>query len=85
MGLSEKPFIVIANKCDLSGFDENYKVFTQKFPELAVLPISCKSGDGLEALTTYLFEHFLPKTAEIEEETDSEEKETTLDTADVLK
>ena len=77
MGLSEKPFIVIANKRDLSGFEENYKVFTQKFPKLTVLPISCKSSDGLEALRAYLFEHFLPKTDETDGETTSEEKETT--------
>ena len=72
MGLSEKPFIVIANKRDLSGFEENYRIFMQKFPKLTVLPISCKSGDGLEALRTYLFEHFMPKTKEETEENGSE-------------
>ena len=78
MGLSEKPFIVLANKRDLSGFDENYKVFTQKFPKLTVLPISCKSGDGLKALRAYLFEHFLPKTAENKEETASVAEDVSL-------
>ena len=83
MGLSEKPFIVIANKRDLSGFEENYRIFTQKFTELTVLPISCKSGDGLGALRTYLFEHFMPKTEE-ETEGNGFEAEEALSTADAL-
>ena len=64
MGLSAKPFIIIANKRDLSGFNEHYTIFSKKFPKLTMLPISCKSGDGLEALRRYLFDHFLPKTEE---------------------
>ena len=83
MGLSEKPFIVIANKSDLSGFEENYKVFTQKFRKLTVLPISCKSGDGLEALRTYLFDHFVPKTEE-ETEGNGSEAEEALNIPDAL-
>ena len=57
-------------------------IFTQKFPKLTVLPISCKSGDGLEALRAYLFEHFVPKTDETEEENNSEAKDLTTATSD---
>ena len=58
--LTEKPFIVIANKNDLPEFAENLKIFKKKFPELTVLSISCQTGDGLETLRKYLFEHFVP-------------------------
>lgn len=69
MGLSEKPFIVIANKRDLSGFEENYRIFTQKFPKITVIPISCQNGEGLEILRSYLFENFMPKPEKNEENT----------------
>ena len=58
--LSEKPFIVIANKNDLPSFEENLKIFKNKFPDVTLLSISCQTGDGLETLRNYLFEHFVP-------------------------
>ena len=58
--LTEKPFIVVANKCDLPSFKENLKKFSKKFSNVAIFPISCSDGTGLDELRKYLFEHFVP-------------------------
>lgn len=65
--LTEKPFVVVANKCDLPEFAEHVKTFKKKYPKLTLLPISCQSGDGLEGLKAYLFDRFVPSLDPIEE------------------
>lgn len=58
--LTEKPFIVVANKSDLPEFEEHFKFFCKKFTKLTIYPISCTTGEGLGALKQYLFDHFAP-------------------------
>ena len=59
--LTEKPFIIIANKSDLPEFAENLKIFSKKVKNVPIFPISCKTGDGLNELKEYLFQHFVPE------------------------
>lgn len=58
--LTDKPFIVIANKCDLPEFSGNLRLFEKKFPKLTIYTISCATGEGLEALKQSLLERFAP-------------------------
>ncbi len=48
--LAQKPRLVAANKMDLPEAKENLKRFKKSNPKLKVLPISCESGEGLDAL-----------------------------------
>lgn len=59
--LADKPFWIVANKSDLPEFSENRDIFMKKFPTTMLFPISCKTGDGLSALKSYLFERFVSK------------------------
>ncbi len=59
--LTEKPHIIIANKCDLPEFAENIKIFRKKHKTVPVFEISCASGDGLSELRAYLFQQFVPE------------------------
>ena len=52
--LAERPWVVVANKMDLPGADENLKVFKRRFRKIKVLPISAEQGKGLEALKKWL-------------------------------
>ena len=52
--LSSKPCVVIANKMDLQGADENLKNFTKKYPNLKTFPISALLNEGLDDLITHL-------------------------------
>lgn len=54
--LADRPWIVIANKMDLPGADENLKAFKRRFRKREVIPISANNGDGLEVLKTRLRE-----------------------------
>jgi GTP-binding protein len=49
-GLSERPFLVAANKMDLAGAEENLRIFRQEQPAIDPLPISCESRRGLSVL-----------------------------------
>ena len=73
--LTEKPFVVVANKSDLPEFQENLKIFRRKNPRVELFEISCLSGDGLAALKSYLFKRFVPE-LKPEAETPLEKAET---------
>lgn len=48
--LLEKPRIVIANKIDLPEAAAHRKAFRKAFPKVEVIPLSCETGEGLDAL-----------------------------------
>ena len=54
--LSKFPWLVVANKMDLEGADENVEMFRQRFPKVEVVPISAEKEEGLEALREILCE-----------------------------
>ncbi len=54
--LLKKPHIVIANKMDVSGAEENLKRFQEKYKEEQVFPVSALEKQGLEELLSSLGE-----------------------------
>jgi GTP-binding protein len=52
--LSQKPWLVVANKMDLAGANENLVQFRVRFPQLTVAPVSGKAGQGMEQLKDLL-------------------------------
>ncbi len=54
--LSERPWIVVANKMDLPEAAEKMKAFRKQFKQLEVLPISADQGEGIEELKARLGE-----------------------------
>jgi len=46
--LANKKEIVIANKCDLPNFEDNFGRFKNEFPELDVYPISALNNIGID-------------------------------------
>jgi GTP-binding protein len=48
--LSERKWMVIANKMDLADAAENLKALCKKFPKIDIVPISASKGEGIEAL-----------------------------------
>ncbi|NMA02037.1 MAG: GTPase ObgE [Clostridia bacterium] len=48
--LAERPMIVVANKMDLPGSENNLQLFKEQFPEFPVFPISAITGEGLTPL-----------------------------------
>ena len=61
--LSEKPFLIAANKMDLPGADEAYREFiaSSKVSASRVFPVSALEGKGLEELKAALFEINVPE------------------------
>ena len=56
--LSQKPQIVVANKCDLPGFEENFDAFKQKMEEegFKVFKLSAATKNGVSELLNYVYE-----------------------------
>lgn len=54
--LASKKEIVVANKMDMPGFNENLKRFKKRYPDKEVFSISAMNHDGLENLMLYLKE-----------------------------
>ena len=48
--LSERPWMVVANKMDLSSAAEHLNLFQAKYPKIEVVPISASEGQGLDRL-----------------------------------
>ena len=48
--LTERPWLVAANKMDLPGAPEHLDALRTRFPRLEVLPISAEHDTGLDAL-----------------------------------
>ena len=51
------PWIVIANKMDLEGAEDNLVVFKARFPKVKVIAISAEMEEGLDELRAYLDEN----------------------------
>jgi GTP-binding protein len=54
--LSERPWIVVANKMDLPAAEEKLKGFKRRYRKLEVFPISADTGEGIERLKERLGE-----------------------------
>jgi GTP-binding protein len=52
--LGRFPWIVVANKMDIEGAQENLKNFEQRFPKVRVIPISAEMEEGLDTLKVFL-------------------------------
>ena len=48
--LSSRAWFVVANKMDLPGAKENFKVLQERFPKLQILPVSAAKGEGIDDL-----------------------------------
>lgn len=48
--LAKFPWMVVANKMDLDGAEENLAIFRQRFPKVPLHPISAMEGKGLDSL-----------------------------------
>lgn len=66
-----KPSIIIANKMDASGAEENLKILKEKYPNETIIPISAATNQGLNELMITLNEIIknVPKEEETNEET----------------
>ena len=61
--LTERPWLVAANKMDLPGAEENLADLRRRFPRLEILPISAEHDIGLDALRHALQERLVGKEA----------------------
>jgi GTP-binding protein len=52
--VSKFDWLVVANKMDLEGAEENLAHFKARFPKQTIIPISAKQEEGLEALRSEL-------------------------------
>ncbi|MDA7862007.1 GTPase ObgE [Akkermansiaceae bacterium] len=54
--LAKFPWMVVANKMDLDGAEENLGYFKARFPKVQVVPISAEMEEGLDAVKATLEE-----------------------------
>jgi GTP-binding protein len=52
--LARFPWVVIANKMDVEGAQENLEAFKLRFPKVEVIPISAELEEGLDDLKRFL-------------------------------
>ncbi len=52
--LSERPWLVIANKMDMPGAKENLEVFARRYTNVQIVPISAQERAGIEELKSVL-------------------------------
>jgi len=57
--LSERPWVIVANKMDLANAEENLKAFKRRYRKTEILPISADQGGGIEELKVRLAEIIL--------------------------
>jgi GTP-binding protein len=48
--LSERPWVIVANKMDLPEAEEKLEHFRARFPKIEVVPISAEYGEGVSAV-----------------------------------
>ena len=48
--LSSRAWLVVANKMDLPGAEENLGAMQKRFPKVQILPISAAKGEGIDGL-----------------------------------
>jgi GTPase len=54
--LSERPWVIVANKMDLPGADEKLKAFKKRYRKIEIFPISAEQGDGIDYVKVRLGE-----------------------------
>ena len=54
--LSSRPWLIVANKMDLPDAKENLEVLRERFPKIAIIPISAANGEGIDTLKEALAE-----------------------------
>ncbi|NIP92027.1 MAG: hypothetical protein GWO24_00525 [Akkermansiaceae bacterium] len=54
--LSRSDWLVVANKMDLAGAEDNLQRFRQRFSKVEVVPVSAEMEEGLEELKAVLAE-----------------------------
>jgi GTPase len=52
--LSERPWIVVANKMDLPGAEENLRLLRQRLTQKTIVPMSAERGERVEELKAVL-------------------------------
>ena len=52
--LSERPWLIVANKMDLPGAAENLATFKRRYRKLDIVPISAQTGEGIEEVKATL-------------------------------
>jgi len=52
--LSNRPWIIVANKMDLEGAEENLAILQDRFPKVEIIPISAAEEEGLDPLRARL-------------------------------
>jgi GTP-binding protein len=56
--LSERPWMIVANKMDLPGAEDNLQLLRSRFAEKTIVPVVAERGDGITELKDVL-ERFL--------------------------
>jgi GTP-binding protein len=54
--LSERPWLIIANKMDMPEAEENLKQFRARYKKTEIIPVSAEQGEGIEQLKRRLGE-----------------------------
>ena len=54
--LASKKEVIVANKMDMPGFQENLEKFKERYPDKEIFSISALTKEGLEPLINYLAE-----------------------------
>jgi len=66
--LSDRPWLVIANKMDDPRAEENLRHFRQRFPKREIIPTSAELGEGIEDVKASLARHLFQETSQIFQE-----------------
>ncbi len=48
--LSQRPWLIVANKTDLPASDDHLSALRERFPGVTIIPVSASSGEGIEFL-----------------------------------
>lgn len=48
--LSQRPWLIVANKMDEGGAAENLQILTDRFPKVPVIPVSAALGEGVDLI-----------------------------------
>jgi GTPase len=57
--LSSRPWLVVANKMDLSNANENLETLRERSPRISIIPISAANGEGIDTLKEALAERMM--------------------------
>jgi len=52
--LAKRPWVIIANKLDAEGAEENLERLKERFKRIKIIPVSAQTGDGMDKLRAYL-------------------------------